>query len=110
MNKKVALWKDYLLSSYKKNSYLQSINKFDDFSSDYFSVIKENLNPFVDDLQKKYTDLIEINTDLFETIELTRIDMFAVQKNMPFPELVPQFPLITSDNKLDYGKKMQLEN
>jgi hypothetical protein len=110
VKKNVNLWKDFLLSSYQKNKYLQSIDRVEDFSSDYFSIIKESLNPFVDDLQKKYNDLIEINTDIFEEIELTRIDMFVLQKNMPFPELVPQFPLITTDHNLDYGKKMQLEN
>ena len=39
-------------------------------------------------------------------VELTRIDMFVTQRNMPFPIVVPSFPQVTTDPWLDYGKKM----
>jgi hypothetical protein len=49
--------------------------------------------------------MIEINTDEFEKIELTSIDLVATQPDLPFPMIVPTFPIITTDTRLDYGKK-----
>lgn len=98
------LWRDYLLAQYQKNSYLQTRSVADE--SDYMKLITKYLNRYVDSLQSKYQDQIEINTDKFEQIELTRIDMFVLQRNVPFPIVVPSFPLLTTDNKLDYGRKM----
>jgi hypothetical protein len=35
--------------------------------------------------------------------------MTAIQKNVPFPLIVPSFPQLTTNNKLDYGKKLQIK-
>ena len=64
------------------------------------------MNPKIDSLQNVYSDQIEINMEAFEKIELTSTDMMVIQRGVPYPILVPSFPVITSDNKLDYGKKM----
>ncbi len=103
----VTMWRDYLLASYQKNQYLQSINQAKKYSSDYLSVIKNDLNPYIETLQKKYNNDIEIDLSLFEKLKLTRVDLLAIEKNMPFPVLVPDFPLVTTNHKLDYGKKME---
>lgn len=99
-----AMWQDYLLAQYQKNRYLQAINATEE--ADYMKVISGYLNNYVDSLQTKYHNQIEIDTDKFEKIQLTRIDLFALQKNVPFPIVVPSFPLITTDHQLNYGKKM----
>ena len=74
---------------------------------EYLDVIERYLNPYIDSLQVKYHDVIRIDTDAFEDIQLTNIDMFVVQRNVPFPVIVPNFPLLTTDNTLDYGKKIE---
>lgn len=99
----VGMWQDYLMAMYQKNRYLKSVNASED---DFMELIDNHLNAYVDSLQVKYHDRIEINTDQFEKIQLTRIDMFALQRNVPFPVVVPSFPLLTTDNRLDYGRKM----
>jgi len=50
--------------------------------------------------------MIEINTEAFEKAKLTRIDMIVVQRNVPFPIIVPGFPMATTVHLLNYGKKM----
>lgn len=110
VRRNVAVWYDYLNGLYYKNEYLKSINQFDNFSKDYLQIVETYLNPFIDSLQVKYSSEVEINTDLFERIELTGIDMFAIQKNVPFGVLVPSFPILTTDNRLDYGRKMENPN
>ena len=46
-----------------------------------------------------------INLEVFEDIELTATDMVVTQKGVPYPIMVPLFPIITTDNRLDYGSK-----
>ncbi len=100
------MWRDNLLSLYQKQKYLDKIGFKESFGKNYMKAITEYLNPYIDSLQTKYSDVIEIDTDKFEKIELTRIDMVAIQHNVPYSIVVPNFPLITTDNKLDYGKKI----
>ena len=106
VERNVSMWWDYLLSLYHRNQYLESIGRKEDFNEDYLHNIEQDLNLYIDRLQEKYNDAIEINTDLFEEIQLTRIDLFILQKNVPFPIVVPGFPILTTDNKLDCGKKI----
>jgi hypothetical protein len=100
------MWRDNLLSLYHKQKYLDKMGFKESFSKNYMSVINQYLNPYIDSLQNKYSDVIEIDTDKFEKIELTRIDMVTIQQSVPYPIVVPNFPLLTTDNKLDYGKKI----
>ena len=44
--------------------------------------------------------------DAFEKIKLTSTDMMVIQRGVPYPILVPSFPIVTSDNKLDYGRNI----
>lgn len=101
-----AMWRDAYLASAARNDYLASINKLDSFEKEYLSIIDKDLNPLIDELQLKYADGIEINTDLLESIQLARIDLFALYEDQPYPMVVPPFPLLTTDHLLDYGRKM----
>ena len=62
------------------------------------------MNPIVDSLQEHYHEKIQINMDAFEKIKLTQTDMMVIQRGVPYPIMVPSFPVLTSDNKLNYGK------
>ena len=64
------------------------------------------MKPIVDKLQEKYSDEIYINTDLFEKIKISKVDMFVTQNNVPYPVVVPNFPSYTDDSYLNYGSKL----
>ena len=101
------MWRDNLLALHQKHQYLKErIPNLSD-SLNAFTVIEEYLNPYIDELQEKYSDRVEVNVQEFNDIHLTRIDMFATQRNVPFPVMVPAFPSITTDYKLDYGKRIE---
>jgi hypothetical protein len=102
----VNMWNDNLLSLYHREKFLKSIA--DISGKDQLQVINSYLDPYVQSLQKKYEDVTEINTDAFEKINLTSIDMFVIQKDMPFPVVVPSFPHLTTYDKLDYGRQLKL--
>ena len=61
------------------------------------------MKPIIDNLQNKYSPKISINMNLFESIELSSVDMFVTQGNVPYPVIVPTFPSFTNDSYIDYG-------
>lgn len=101
------MWRNSLLAQYMKDKYLKkAIPNLSDSLSTY-SVIKDYLNPYIDSLQIKYSDQIEVNVEQFNKIKLTRIDVITIEQNVPYPIMVPSFPQITTDHDLDYGKRMK---
>ena len=95
----ISMWSDaYLAKKYKEIRNLKRSN--DD----------QLINSTIDSLQLIFSDQITINTNAFENIELTSTDMMVTQSGVPYPIIVPSFPKLTNDDKLDYGKKMELLN
>ena len=68
--------------------------------------ILDHYNPIIDSLQQVYSNKIQINTRLLEDLKLTTTDMMVTQKGVPYPIIVPGFPIITTDDRLDYGSKL----
>lgn len=101
------MWYDAVVSQYQQNKYLKSVVSSSMDSLNALRMIEDYLNPYVDQLQKKYDKEIEVDVEQFNQINLTRIDMIVLQQNVPFPVVVPGFPQITTDNKLNYGNRME---
>ena len=100
------MWRDNLTALYYRNHWLEKKDKKEIFSESVLKVIENDLNPYIQSLQQKHSSQISIDTDIFEKIKLSHIDSFMIQKNVPFPIIVPSFPILTTYNKLDYGSKM----
>ena len=98
------MWKDAITAKYFVTEYLKNQNIPDSLSD--LEVIDKYLNPLVDSLQKKYSKNIFIDTEAFNKIKLSRIDLFVYQKNVPFTIVVPSFPKYTTDPWLNYGNKL----
>lgn len=64
------------------------------------------ITEIVNMLQSKYEDEIKINMELFESLEISNVDMFVTQGNVPYPVVVPKFPLYTDDSLIDYGSQL----
>ncbi len=106
VKRNVNMWKDNINYIYQKETYLRSVLPDSAESLSYVVVLEKYLNSYVDSLQKKYNDVIFVDVEKFNEINLTRIDMSAHYNNQAYPRVVPSFPLVTTDNKLDYGNKM----
>ena len=76
--------------------FLQKLSAMNDFKS---------LSSKIDSLQKHYSGIIKIDTDKFEQIKLTSIDMNVIYTNQAYPLIEPSFPILTDDHVLDYGQK-----
>ena len=103
------MWHDALIAQYQKNQYLKNTVPNLSDSLNTLIMIRDYLNPYIDQLQEKYNDQIQVNVEQFNKIRLTRTDMIVMQTNVPFPIMVPGFPQLTTDSRLDYGKKMEGE-
>ncbi|MFZ5519265.1 MAG: hypothetical protein ACOY90_21720 [Candidatus Zhuqueibacterota bacterium] len=102
----VAMWRDHLMGLYRRNEFLAERGKLASFQKNYLTILDHDVNPYIRELFQKYSNQIQINTALFERTELSRIDMVALQTNVPFPVVVPNFPIVTTHDKLDYGSQM----
>ncbi len=99
------MWKDNINALNHKFELLQTLGVDSLYRKNYIPVIEEYLNSYVDNLQKKYSNDIEIDTDAFDEITLTKTPMVVTQPQAPFAIVVPAFPIITTDHQLDYGRK-----
>ena len=91
-------WDDYIKATIVKESLVALKND----SNSSKSLLRSN----IDSLQKSYDDIIQIDTDKFEKIELSKIDMSVMFLNQPYSKLEPDFPILTDDHLLDYGSKV----
>ena len=103
LKQRYSMWEDNLKAEYMKEIFLEDAgheNKND------LKTVEELMDPYIQELFKKYSDQIQINTELFDSIKLIDIDVFVIQENVPFPVYVPHFPRLTTHSRLDFGEKM----
>jgi len=106
IKRNVGMWKDSFNAQFYRDRYLKDCGIDTLTGKNYVQVIDQKLNPLIDSLQHKYSDQIEINTEEFNKIKLTHIDMVVTYNDEPYPMVVPPFPQLTTDQRLDYGRKM----
>ncbi len=99
------MWRDNIFAMFAKYQYLLSKGVKE---SVQVSVVEAHLTPLIDSLQTKYSNQTLINISDFEKIQLTSVDMIALQPDQTFPVVVPSFSLVTIDNRLDYGEDWKL--
>jgi hypothetical protein len=101
-----SMWEDNLKAEYIKERILEEAGGE---NNNDLKIVEKIMDPYIQKLYKKYSEQIQINMDLFESIKFTDIDVFVIQENVPFPVYVPNFPHLTTYDRLDYGKIMQVE-
>ncbi|MBN1894109.1 hypothetical protein JW906_06425 [bacterium] len=101
------MFQDAMVAVEHRQRILESMGETRDLSKHMDAVLNQRLNPYVDSLQAVYSGKIGINVEELEKLQLTRIDLFVKYKQAPYPVVVPDFPILTSDYRLDYGKKMK---
>ena len=101
------MWRDHFSSLMQRDRILVHNNQRAVYYKHQLPVIESTLNPYFKTLRTKYNDQIFINTSAFEAIKLSGIDSHMLQRGVPFPVMVPGFPLLTTHDKLDYGSVME---
>lgn len=86
-------WEDHIKSTLYKTKF---------YDSESFNTLSSK----IDSLQLIYSDMVKIDTDKFEKIKLSSIDMNVNYSNQAYSKIEPGFPILTDDHLLDYGKKV----
>ena len=99
------MWEDSFLASNQLKSVMDSVVEHGAVANtDVTGKINYRVS-YLQALQKKYSPMIKINYALFNTLSLTKIDMFAMRPGVPYPAAVPAFPAFILSENLDYAKK-----
>ena len=107
--KEIMIFRDTILSNIHLKTYLDGKNiPLNQFNTNYINIIDNHLNEYIESLISKYSLDITINSKLFDTIELTNIDMHTYRKGVPYPFTIPAFPILTSKYKINYGVDLNL--
>ena len=96
INQYVNMWREHFIAFTLRNKLLQSK------SSNTNDI--EYLNPIIKELFNKYSDNIQIDLELFDSINLTSIPMHVSNKNAAYQSPIPQFPILTDNHTIDYGR------
>jgi len=96
INQYVNMWREHFIASTLRTKLLQSK------SSNTNDI--EYLNPIIKELFKKYSDDIQIDLELFDSINLTSIPMHVSNQNAAYQSPIPQFPILTDNHTIDYGR------
>jgi len=102
--KEYDLFKDATLSNLHVKAVLErNAISIDTFNNNHKDMLDDIFNEYIKSLQQKYSDEIKINFDILDEVSLTHIDLYAYKKGVPYPMLVPLFPILTTNHTIDYG-------
>jgi hypothetical protein len=105
--KQITMFEDASISNLHLQAFLRGKNITpDEFNKNYLKILETDINKYIDSLQEKYSSIIQINFDLLDKINLTHIDLYAYKIGVPYPYVVPSFPILTSKHEIDYGIKV----
>ncbi len=80
--------------------HLKSVLKKNNYEKDMFDknpepIFDKFLNGYIESLRKKYNNDINIDFEIFNSVSLKN-DRNIYRKGMPYPKMVPAFPILTS--------------
>ena len=105
VGKVVGMWKDaFIAHDAQKNIVDKAFKEGKIHRGDQLG-INNFWESYVSELQKKYAGSISINKKLFENISLTTVDMFVAKYGVPYPAVVPAFPLFIESKNLEYATR-----
>jgi hypothetical protein len=105
INETVGIWRDSYLAIDQQKTILDSALEKGIINNEDNSGKLNYWESYLISLQKRYTDSIEIDYKQLKKIKLTNIDVIAVKPGVPYPSIVPGFPIFISSENLEYIKK-----
>lgn len=98
-----AMWEDAFLATNQLKKGVDSITAARGVNNDATSNINVRTE-YLQSLQQKYSTVIKVDYDLFNSLTLTKIDLVAMRPGVPYPIPVPSFPAFIPSSNLDYAK------
>ncbi|HGY55321.1 MAG TPA: hypothetical protein ENK44_06460 [Caldithrix abyssi] len=102
------MWEDAFLARRHRQRYIDQLKANKKFDPERMKSRYTYIDAYVDSLQSKYSSVIEINYAALKDIRLSNTDFVSLQQFVPYSKIVPEFPPLGIDNKLDFGKSMKI--
>jgi hypothetical protein len=106
VQRETMMWNDALLAAYHRHRVMKSRGAPADSAAGADRDPDLILGVYTDSLFQAHSGTIGINVGALESIRLTRIDMVALNRDLPYIETVPAFPAFTARSRLDYGRRL----
>ncbi|MBN1997501.1 hypothetical protein JW935_08120 [candidate division KSB1 bacterium] len=98
------IWSDALIATYERNRLLNELGKSLPDTTDPSRKIKlkKMLEEELADLKKEYDSKIRVDMDKFNQTEINKTQLFVTQQQLPYPVVVPGWPMFTNSNTIEY--------
>ncbi|MBN2000589.1 hypothetical protein JW935_23780 [candidate division KSB1 bacterium] len=96
-----SMWIDATVAIDFRNQVLKSAKQRDDIDTSSNLAMNRFFDGYLDDLWKKYNDQMIIDEAALDSIELTRVNLFAMQPGAPYPVASPAFFFVTTQTLAD---------
>ncbi|RPI03605.1 MAG: hypothetical protein EHM72_01045 [Calditrichaeota bacterium] len=98
------LWHDALLAEYERDQLIKRIGQSLPDTTDPYRQTK--LNKAFDDqlaeLLAQHHSKVQVNDELFDQFAISNVQMFVLEENSPYPVAVPNWPMYSNSNRVDY--------
>ncbi len=101
----VEMWSDALIAVHERNRIIREIDESLPDTTDIYRQTKINkaYDAYLEKLLEKYRPKIAVNWPLFDSISLSKVQVFVMQPQSPFPVVVPNWPMFWDRNSTDYA-------
>ena len=99
-----ALWTDAIVAVFERDRLLKEVAKAFPDTTDPARQMKltKAFNEYLSGLKNEYYNRIRVNSDLFNQFEISKSQLFVTQQNIPYPVVMPRWPMFDNDNSIDY--------
>ena len=87
------LWQDYFVAVLQREKLISMRPDSTVHALDYLTTQVQNL-------RRQYAPLIEVNREALEETEISAVNTLVFARDVPFPVVVPGFPVLTRDDSL----------
>ncbi len=96
-----SMWSDAMVAIDFRNTVLKSAKQRDDIDTSSNLAMNRFFDGYLDDLWTKYRDEVDIDVQALDGIDLTRVNMFAMQPGAPYPVASPAFFFVSTKTLAD---------
>jgi hypothetical protein len=107
VRKQGELWSDSYLANDHVTKYLQKIKVGELQKKDYSYKGTRAIDEYLAKLSRKYGKDVQVNNQLVGKMDLTQIPLVGIRQGMPYPLVVPGFPIFTNTDSVFFKNDIQ---
>ncbi len=99
------MWEDALVGMYERDQALKRLAKTlpDTLDVGRQYVLSKKFESYMDSLRAEYGDQIKVNYAVYDSLEINDVPMFVMQQQVPYPVVVPNWPVYTNRKDVDFN-------